>query len=61
MTGSVFQRCEHNERKVSRLWKMRGYLVLAYDGWNCNQCGRKYFLRNGRTEEMWWKNQKMKW
>jgi DNA-directed RNA polymerase subunit RPC12/RpoP len=22
---------------------MRGYLVLAYDGWNCNQCGRKIF------------------
>ena len=39
---------------------MRGYLVLAYDGWNCNQCEREYFLRHRRTEEMWWKNQKVK-
>ena len=40
--------------------KCGGYLVLAYDSWSCNQCGRKYFLRNGRTEEMWWKNPKVK-
>lgn len=40
--------------------KCGGYLVLSYDGWSCFQCGRKYFLRNGRTEEMWWKNQGLK-
>jgi len=39
--------------------KCGGYLVLSYGGWSCNQCGRKYFLHNGRTEEMWWKNQKV--
>ena len=40
--------------------KCGGYLVLSYDGWSCDQCGRKYFLGNGRTEEVWWKNQKVK-
>lgn len=36
--------------------KCGGSLVLSYDCWSCFQCGRKFFLRNGRAEEMWWKN-----
>ena len=40
--------------------KFGGSLVLAYDGWSCFKCGRKYLVSNGRPQEMWWKNQGLK-
>ena len=41
--------------------KCSGHILLAYSGWSCIQCGRNYFLRDGRIEEMWWKNQTVKY
>jgi hypothetical protein len=43
--------------KLISCGKCNGQLVLAYDGWSCYQCGRKYLLRNGVAQEMWWKNE----
>ena len=48
---------------MSRLYgceKCSGTVMLAYNGWCCAKCGRKYLLRAGRIEEMWWKNQNVK-